>query len=56
MTLDRVEILSVSTRIKLNDYEARGSITGGTLLFIKAKGQSQTPSMNSILVGSVQLI
>lgn len=56
MTLDRVEIHSVSTRIKLIDYEPRGSIFGGTLIFIKAKGHSTTSSNNSIKVGPVKTI
>lgn len=54
MTLDSVEILSVSTRIMKENFEAKGSINGGTLIYIKAKGHSNTPSMNSVKVGPVR--
>lgn len=54
MTLDRVEIYGVSTRIdKFND-QAKGSINGGTMIFLRAKGHNVTPSKNKIFVGPVK--
>lgn len=51
MTLDRVEILSISTRIDLLDYKPQGSIKGGTIIYLKALGFNNAPSENLINVG-----
>jgi hypothetical protein len=51
MTTDRVEIWSVSTKINEVDYEPRGSIVGGTNVYIRATGHNITPSKNSINIG-----
>lgn len=51
MTLDMVEIHSVSTRIDILDYAPKGSIKGGTMIYLKAYGHNITPSKNRINVG-----
>jgi hypothetical protein len=51
MTTDRVEILSVSTKINEIDYSPQGSIVGGTNVYIRAKGHNIMPSKNSINIG-----
>lgn len=53
MTLDMVEIHSVSTRIDILDYAPKGSIKGGTMIYLKAYGHNITPSKNRINVGPV---
>jgi hypothetical protein len=51
MSTDRVEILSVSTRINEINYAPYGSIVGGTNVYIRAKGHNIMPSKNTINIG-----
>jgi hypothetical protein len=45
-TGDKPVIYSVSTRIDRLNYNAQGSIFGGTWIYIKATGIDQTASNN----------
>jgi len=51
MTTDRVEVLSVSTRIDLLNFSPEGSIFGGTLVYVRAQGHNIIPSKNHINIG-----
>ncbi len=49
--LDDVIIYSVSTNIEKLNYTPKGSILGGTFIYLKAIGLDPTPSNNSVKIG-----
>jgi hypothetical protein len=51
LELDDVVIYSVSTAIGQSNFGQVGSISGGTLLYIKATAIDPTPSNNIVTVG-----
>lgn len=48
-----VEILSVSTRKEVENFDPMGSIVGGTMVYLKVKNHSMTPSENKVFIGPV---
>lgn len=56
VTIGRVEISSVSTRIDQLYNAPKGSINGGTMVFLRARGHYSTPSKNKIFIGPVKKI
>ncbi len=49
--LDDVTIYSVSTNIEQLNFKTKGSIYGGTFIFLKAVGLDPTPSNNAVNIG-----